>query len=170
MTEWRCIPGFPTHEISEEGMIRRRDARGSYPAGYVSTPKLDRYGYYHIGLRKDGSRQWFTVHRLVALAFIGCAPSDKHQVAHNDGVRTNNHYSNLRWATPKQNMADRVKHGNQYSAPGVENPRARLTEHQVRLIRREVAKGMRQRELAFRFGVSQGNISCINLRKSWRHI
>jgi hypothetical protein len=36
----------------------------------------------------------------VAEAFIGPQPSPRHQVAHYDGVRDNNHYSNLRWATP----------------------------------------------------------------------
>lgn len=170
MTEWRCIPGWPSYEISENGVIRRTVGYKGYPAGYVLTCKLDRYGYYHVGLRRDGSRHWFTVHRLVALAFIGRAPSAKHQVAHNDGVRTNNHYSNLRWATSKQNIADRVKHGNQYSARGAENPMAHLTEHQVRLIREGVVKGVRQHKLASRFGTSQGNVSCIHLRKSWRHI
>lgn len=51
------------------------------------------------------------VHRIVALTFIGVPPFAKSEVCHNDGNRRNNHYSNLRWGTRKENVADSIRHG-----------------------------------------------------------
>ncbi len=48
------------------------------------------------------------IHRLVAAAFLGEPPSLLHtQVNHKDGDRGNNALSNLEYATPEANAADR---------------------------------------------------------------
>lgn len=61
-------------------------------------------GYMSIGIpMKDGSRKFFTVHRLVAKAFIE-NPEGKPHVNHIDGVKTNNNLDNLEWVTPRENM------------------------------------------------------------------
>lgn len=49
-----------------------------------------------------------TIHTLVCLAFHGPKPTPKHQVAHKDCNKMNNGYLNLRWATPKENIADSI--------------------------------------------------------------
>jgi len=49
-------------------------------------------------MRVNGATRQGFVHRLVALAWIGPAPSPAHRVFHIDGNRSNNAVSNLRWA------------------------------------------------------------------------
>jgi hypothetical protein len=49
-------------------------------------------------------------------------------------------------------------------------PTAKLTEQDVRQIRRLRASGWALKRLADRFGVDQSNISLIALRKSWKHV
>lgn len=49
-------------------------------------------------------------------------------------------------------------------------PSARLTEDDVREIRRLAAEGVPQKTLAVRFGVTRPNISAIVARRSWKHV
>jgi hypothetical protein len=77
--------------------------------------------------------------------------------------------SNCRWATHAEQTANRrpyepVRH------LGEDNPRARLTEGQVREVRLLAAKGRSQQLLAREMGVSEATISLIVNRKTWRHI
>lgn len=94
-------------------------------------------------------------------------------MAHNDGTRTNNHYTNLRWATPKENQADRRIHGTHLSGSSV--PTSKLTEEQVAAIMADyAAHGIRFRggsvtmqNLADLHGVSVAQISRIVNGKQW---
>jgi hypothetical protein len=57
-------------------------------------------GYQLVHLHLDGKRTAFTVHRLVAEAFVaGSGPT----VNHKDGVKANCAASNLEWATWSEN-------------------------------------------------------------------
>ena len=63
----------------------------------------NRYGYMRIVLYKNGKRQRFSVHRLLALAFIP-NPENKPCVDHENGVKYDNSLENLRWVTHQENM------------------------------------------------------------------
>ena len=52
---------------------------------------------------------------------------------------------------------------------GSDNPDAKLTERQARAIRAACARGVHQRDLARRYGVSQATISGIHTRTKWTH-
>ena len=61
-------------------------------------------GYMRIGLRNNGKRKMFRVHRLLALHFIhNDDPENKIEIDHINGVRDNNKLGNLEWVTHAEN-------------------------------------------------------------------
>src|SRR6267378_534776 len=88
--------------------------------------------YAQVQLSKDGTRCTRKVHNLVLEAFVGPCPLGK-QAAHLDDDQFDNRVENLRWATPKENSADRVRNGKQVR--GITCYNAKLTEEQVKDIR-----------------------------------
>jgi hypothetical protein len=90
------------------------------------------------------------------------------QVAHGDGVRTNNVVGNLRWDTPLGNSADREKHG---TVPkGDQLPQAKLNEYAVKAIREHVKAGGRYRAMMDKFGISAAQVSRVVSGKAWGHV
>lgn len=53
---------------------------------------------------------------------------------------------------------------------GEKHPHARLTEDDVRLIRRLVAGGETQASVARRFGISVHHVASIHRGYAWRHV
>lgn len=103
---WLPIPGWEGYyEVSTDGRVRSLRA-----AGRELTRSLSSSGYLTVTLSRDGSSGTRTVHSLVAEAFIGPRPEGQH-VCHNDGTRTNNAASNLRYDSPSANLLDAVAHG-----------------------------------------------------------
>lgn len=160
MEVWRCVIGFGSYKVSNRGRVKgpRR----------ILTPVLTKYGYHQVTICHNGNRYTRFVHRLVADAFIGPAPTDEHDVAHNDGVRTNNAAENIRWATPKENNADKKKHGTNQA--GEKNPISKLNAWHVQLIRTSAYHGVSQAELAEEYGVTRRTINNVVNRRSWGHI
>lgn len=131
--EWRSLDWLPDYAVSEDGDVMRvtdgvTRKRGFMPAGNFHD------GYRRFKLTIAGKKTTVLAHRLVCEAFHGPAPDEKHQVAHGDGDRANNHYTNLRWATCQENLDDRKTHGTE--TRGERNGRARLSAAQVAEIRR----------------------------------
>jgi DNA invertase Pin-like site-specific DNA recombinase len=85
-----------------------------------------------------------------------------------DGIKSHNWEANLRWGTRIQNMQDKNLHGT--SPQGERHGGAKLTEREVRLIRRLRRAGIKQNLIATRFGVSKMTISRVANGILWRHI
>ena len=103
---WRDIDGYKhCYQVSNLGNVRRLYVTKKYGSYYqIKAKSQDKITkYYHVTLtRKDGSQHTENIHRLVAKVFIP-NPENKPEVDHIDTVRTNNHVSNLRWVTRKEN-------------------------------------------------------------------
>lgn len=65
--------------------------------------KLDKDGYYHCTLTKDGKPHYKRVHRVVAENFIP-NPESKAQVNHINGIKNDNRLENLEWNTLEENI------------------------------------------------------------------
>lgn len=158
--EWRDVLGFDGYQVSSFGRVRgpRR----------ILNPVLTQYGYHQVTLCNNGKKYTRFVHRLVAVAFLGPPPSEEHDVAHGNGDKTFNAYPNLRWATPKENHADKERHGTSHR--GTRHPLAKLSDGSVRAVRKLFARGVQQKELAQFYGVSRRAINNIVNRRTWTHI
>ena len=81
-----------------------------YPDGKVQNKKTKRYlnggtdkgGYKQVTLSKDGIKETFKIHRLVAIHYIP-NPDNLPQVDHRYRHRTDNRVENLRWVTRSGN-------------------------------------------------------------------
>jgi hypothetical protein len=168
--EWRPIEGYPGYEASSLGNIRSLDRTiidkngvEKRMRGRVLAPaRHGQYNYFSVGLGRGAHTN---VHALVCTAFHGKKPSDAHGAAHNDGDGFNNRPENLRWATQKENMADTVMHGTRYR--GRKHWSAKLSEDDVREIRRLCANGVSTASISTQFSISPRAVRLIRERRNW---
>lgn len=156
-SDWRPVPHWPEYEVSSIGQVRRVGPAFGVVVGRVLKPLLNkRTGYFAVCLSRHAKPVRIDIHRLVALAFNGPQPSRAHLVAHNDGVRTNNHVGNLRWATQQENLADCHRHGTARVGPA--NPAAKLDSIDRAAIHLMKASGVPRPLIAAGFGVHKRSI------------
>lgn len=160
METWKDVVGYEgLYEVSDHGRVR------SIKTGCIKTyteNKLHKRPF--LGLWKSNKIKIFKPHTLILTTFVGPRPQGM-ECCHNDGNPWNNHLSNLRWDTPRNNQLDRIKHGT--SNRGERCAAAKLTEAQVRAI---LVDTRLQQVIADEYGVRQNTISRIKSGKRWRHI
>ena len=124
------------------------------------------YGLMAVNRRPEGA------HRVAYLVTYGEIPSYKPAVCHscdNPGCCNPAH---LFAGTQTDNLADMDAKGRRSNerASGETNGAARLTENDVRKIRRLSAQGSSQRALAEHFGAGNTTVAKIVRRETWRHV
>ena len=94
---WKPIPGYEEYEVSNFGRVR------SLKFGKVRILKPGKTkGYLFVRLYKNHISKKFTVHRLVAMAFIP-NPNNLPMINHKDECKTNNIPENLEWCDASYN-------------------------------------------------------------------
>jgi HNH endonuclease len=126
-------------------------------------------GYYMVGLYKNSRRRPVYIHRLVAEHFLDNTV-DKDQVNHIDGNKLNNNYKNLEWCTCKDNVNHAHESGLCNPVKGEKVGTSKLTEKEVKQIRKIYSKEISQYKLANMFKVSQQMICKIINNKCWTNI
>jgi hypothetical protein len=94
------------YHITEDGMIYSKIRKRWLK------PQLNNCEYVFYYLKPYN--KWLFAHTLVALAYIGPPPTDKHEVNHKDTNRMNNHYLNLEWVTHSANILKAYEQGREH--------------------------------------------------------
>lgn len=123
--------------------------------------------------RPDGRAQiWWNgtnnfASRIMCEIAHGRPPSPKHHAAHSCGNAYGGciHPHHLRWATPKENEADKILHGTR--AAGERHGMAKLKATDIPEIR--AASGTLY-EIGDQFGISYSMAGKIRQRKNWKHL
>ena len=136
--EWKPIPkitkGYQCSSFgrvkSAEQWVRRGLCKtgGIWKKSVIIKPVKNERGYFRIAATR---KLKINVGRLVCLIFHGKPKSKSHQANHKDGIKFNNHSSNLEWVTPSQNIKHAHKIGLKTAVSGAQNkqskPVAKLT-------------------------------------------
>lgn len=98
---WKDIPNYEgIYQVSNLGRVKSF----KYKNERILKQGNDGKGYLQVCLMKNSKRRKFTIHQLVAMAFLDHTPNGmKIVVDHIDGNKNNNNLSNLQLLTQRQN-------------------------------------------------------------------
>ena len=162
---WRWVPGYEgLYMVSDWGRIMSAPKANPHgPAcGRVLSQAYSGSGYPGVSLSANGTAKRYSVHRLVAEAFIP-NPENKPQVNHIDGNKANNAASNLEWVTASENALHSYRN----------LPRKKFSHfHSVKLTPSQ-AKAIRESKgpaasVAKHFGVSDVMVLKIRKGQCWK--
>lgn len=169
MTIWKPIKGYEgRYEVSTWGQVRSldrtvRNTKGvlAHLRGKLLNPAVGKAGYKVAFLRDGKESKAFSVHRLVALAFLPNA-ENKSEVNHKNGIRTDNRVSNLEWVTPSENKCHAYNNG-----LNSQKHRRKLTPSQVRELRNT---DISLSQASKKFGVSMGCAQRARSKETYREV
>ena len=159
---WKTIKGYEGYyEVSDDGRVRSLDRVvknfGNFRRclkGNEMKLSIAKSGYYVVNLRKERTTKVFTVHTLVAQAFID-NPNNYPTVNHKDGNKLNNTVDNLEWVSYGENNIHAIKH-NLRKPRGVQISQFDLSGNKIAVFR-SVAEASRKTN------ISRESISlCVN--------
>ncbi|MBQ1982757.1 MAG: NUMOD4 motif-containing HNH endonuclease [Clostridia bacterium] len=100
--EWKPVRGWEgIYDVSSLGEVRSCCKSMKHYSVLLSQSLAN--GYPRVHLSRAGREETIHVHRLVAEAFLGCAPEGCNEVNHKDEDKTNNRADNLEWCDRKYN-------------------------------------------------------------------
>jgi DNA-binding XRE family transcriptional regulator len=160
-----------TYSVSSFGRVRRNVNVGGCRAGRLLKPEPGERGHLRVRFSIDGKAIRRLVHRLVAQAFVANPnPANDIVVNHLDGNPMNNRWDNLEWTT-QQGNSHHAAHVLLRYPRNEDNLRAKLSNHQVRIIRRLIEqRQMTQVEMARIFCVSKHTIQAIKAGRNWKYL
>ena len=125
-------------------------------------------GYRQVHIIIDGVRHSPTLHSLIMALFVGPRPTGA-EINHKDGNKTNNALSNLEYCTPQENIRHSIALGLKppSTVRGSNHILAKLTEEDVKQIRRRLNSKDIPTQIARDHGVSSDLIYRIRDRKAW---
>ncbi len=159
--EWRDVPGFEDYRVSNLGKVWSK--KSNREIGH-----MQQNGYMSVTLYSPERRWRTTIHCVVALSFIGPSPENL-QVNHKDGIKINNRVDNLEYVTHSENQKHAYRLGLK-NKRGEKNHYAKLSDHNIKQIRRLLHTNLMQRVIGEMFGVSQGTVSRIKNGRIWSHV
>lgn len=129
MEIWEDIKGYDElYQVSNLGNVKSLPKEkiskiiGAFKTKEKQLSKgINSGGYYIVILYKNGKKQTFSVHQLVAQAFIP-NPENKPQINHINGIKTDNRVENLEWCSASENIQHAYNTGLNPILKGKDNP------------------------------------------------
>lgn len=140
--------------------VRRMQGRILKP-GFCGVRQYQCYSLWNAYKLRPARGSW-----LVLEAFVGPRPAGAY-ACHRDDNALNDALSNLYWGTPKENSADKIRHGNQPRGEAI--TWSRLTDDDVREIVR-LSKTCTVAEIARRFDLTYSHAWKVVHRRQWAHV
>lgn len=173
--EWRSVPGFQDkYQISNYGRVKTIQHE-SYTIHYKTRKRIPTIrkevmrrlgsnpgGYSIVSLCDDGKTKHYSVHRLVANAFIP-NPKNLPQINHKNTNKKDNRFFNLEWCTAFENKVHALNMGL------IKVKNTAMNADKVRAIRAD-AKSMSARELSDKYKSNPGTIGDIVKYKTWKNV
>lgn len=121
LEEWKEVIGYSGYHVSNYGRVKsflRKNPKilsGNMSFGYFQVKLTGENGFYNAG-----------IHRIEGIAFLGNPPSEKHQINHKNGFKTDNFILNFEWVTNSENQKHAYRLGMNFSpmknVTGANNP------------------------------------------------
>ena len=159
--EWKGIPGYDAYEISDTGLLRSNKKRESKILNGSATPPG--YIQYKLIGEEKGDFRYVYAQELVLELWDKERPQGM-WANHVDDDPGNNAIENLKWSSPKVTNATR-------NLPlGEDKYFAKLTEQDVRDIRRKRKEGATYPALAEEYGMARDVLWRACMGKTWKHV
>ena len=181
METWKDVVGFEgSYQVSDKGNVRSVDRLYSYTdsIGRVTKNRLQKgkiiakrdhkFGYDVVTLSVKNIQYTRTVHKLMAMAFLGKTEDDGLVVRHLDGNPKNNILSNFALGTQVDNARDALAHGT--IEQGEARYNAKLTKEIVLAIREEKRLGARNKDLADKYCLTELKVHQLVTGAKWKSV
>lgn len=158
MENWVKIKGWDNYSISKYGYIRNESSNR------ILANVINHNGYLTVKLNsKNTKSKTFRINRLVAEHFCNNLENFP-DVNHEDGIKLNNFYKNLKWCTKSYNMKHALKTGLVIREEGENATAAKLSKESI--IEIFLLKGIRvSQDVATHYRVSRTLITLIQSGK-----
>ena len=169
MEKWVKVVGYSNYEVSNLGRLKTFNWKNTGRESILK-PAKDGSGYLRTVLKgDDGISKTIKVHRIVLNSFN--ETKEVLEVNHINGVKHDNRIENLEWVTRQQNIQHCIDNNLQYVLKGEEIGNSKLTEKQVKEIRKKFIPRVYSRsKLAKEFNVSEATIKDIIYLRTWKHL
>lgn len=157
------------YAVTEDGKIWAYPRERSSSFGKWLKVCVNNAGYPYISLSKDKKHRSYTVHRLIATAYLP-NPSNLPEVNHKNAVKTDNRLENLEWCTHAQNVAHAIELGLRTPACGEKIKIHKLNAAKIKEIRHLGKEGVTHRRIAKQFGIANSGVCAILRGRAWKHV
>lgn len=159
---WKAVDGYEgLYEVSNLGRVK------GLLRGKILSPKINcKTGYLEVNLYSRGKPKTYSVHRLVAIAFIPCGDVAL-EINHIDENKSNNRVNNLEWCTRYYNTNYGKR--NDKLCEHMRKTRSKVSTKDVEKIKL-LRDNKSVREIAHMFGISDSQVYRILKGVNWRDI
>ncbi|MEM7104997.1 MAG: NUMOD4 domain-containing protein [Bacteroidota bacterium] len=156
------------YEVSNFGRIKSVEGDSGFEK--LLKGSTSKNGFKMLNVRfEDGSRGGKYIHKVIAEMFLDRPSSDYDIVIHKDFDKENNHVKNLGWVTKEEWIVHLNKNPRFIEAR--QNQKHKLTESDVKMIKRMLLRGKQKRStIARKFDISVTQVKRIERGENWKDV